>query len=244
MSHRIILYTHNRPLYFCQTMEALLFSLKGDSSLITVVLQDPDPVTKDLAGKFKTEVLETADNCAFAGMTIGVRWYQPTTITIVQDDLILPPMTNLTHGSWPYEFESMLKDNDIVIFGVSLINLPSNIPRRAKFPMHSPDRVDDKFEYFDHAKERPPLFLFQPCTMKTDFWQQCYNSASKCAVDSTVIGRARHIARSKLEVYHIGWNRDMNGYNDQANRVRGFKLPVEKTQVTNWKTGEIREITL
>ena len=240
MSHKIIVFSHNRPLYLRQTIESLIYSLKGDKSNIVLVIQDPDPDTLAYAGKSGLEVLETKDNCIFAGMTIAIRWFNPTTVSIVQDDQIFPPMTRVRYPNWPYMFEGMLDRCDVVLFNMSLINLPCE----PCFPIHQATRVDDKFEYFDNPATEPPVYLFQPCTMTTAFWNQCYDPGCKCAVDSTILTNAKRLIRTKLEVLHIGWNRDMNGYNTQKEWAQGFQLPFEKTTVTNWKTGEVREIVL
>lgn len=240
MKHFIIVYTHNRSLYLRQTMDSLIYSLNGDTSNIVVVLQDADESTQKLVKRYKVDVLETGDNCVFAGMTIAIRWYEPDVISIVQDDHILPPMTRVIHQSWPYEFESMLDKGDLVMFGVSMSNLPCKMP----FPIYQPSREDDKFEYFDDPANSPPIFLFQPCTMRREFWEKCYSTGPRTAVDSTVLIQAKRIVRAKLETYHIGWCSAMNGYDNREDWKRGFNLPIDKTIVTQWSTKEVREINL
>jgi hypothetical protein len=244
MNHRIILYTHNRALYFQQTLDGLLYSLDGYNIPITIVLNAPDVATLSVAQKVqdRCDVLITEENCAFAAQTIGVRWSNPEVITIVQDDHILPPLTKHYYPNWPSLFEKkLLFGNDVVYFGCSLDNVPIPNP----FAINTPESEDESFVYFERPGSNPPVFLFDPCTMKTSFWWSCYNGGPKCAVDSAVIAKSKRMARAKLvKTYHIGWNGSMNNYNDRNDWAKAFHLPMTHTKVRNLKTGEVREISL
>ena len=244
MTTRIISNTHARSLYFELSVNSLLYSLEGQDVPVTLVIQDPDTETIKLAEKYmehpNVDVLYVKDNTKFAGVSIALKWHKPDTLVIWQDDLIAPAKFRQMCPNWVMEWKELLLGYDIVTMRIGT----SNLPYKFVFDKAGvPSAVFKDWSMYNTSIGLP-LFLCQPCMMKTSFYWSCWNDGPKAAIDGGMLQKAKRMAVMECECYHMSWNQAMDGYNDRAQWATGFNLGIEEVEVKSLNTNEVRIIRL
>lgn len=246
---RIIIYTHNRPLYFTLTMNSILYSI-GDCPEVpvTIVLNDPTPETLEAAQHYQdrydqVDILLSKENAACGGMTIGLKWHEPEIAIGAEDDFILPPVARQLYPLWPYQFAAkVINGIDRVGWNVELENLEYNAMLDWN-PCNTETRLG-WHTYEIGTRQLRPVLMCQLNAYKTSFWRECYVPEFKSAFDSSLNAKSKVIACPFLRGYHIGWNREQDGYWSKEKRDQALTSIPDECHVKSLKTGEERIVSL
>lgn len=246
---RIIIYTHNRPVYFRLTLNSIIHSIVDCPEVpITIVLNDPTDETLAVAKEFQDryqqiDILLSQENAACGGMTIGMSWHRPEVAIGAEDDFILPPAARDLYPIWPYQFAiKVLNGIDRVGWNVSLDNLEYNM-------MTDWDSCDTETRLGWHTyrfgtKQRRPVLMCQLNAYRFDFWRRAYYPQLKAAFDSSLNAQSNIIACPYLQGYHIGWNRDQDQEWSKQERDAAIANIPDICHVKSLRTEEERTIVL
>lgn len=242
----ILLYTHHRYEYFSLTLDALLYSLNYDTSHspIKILISDPPKeVFERTISKIQSAMLKhpgldietlVAGNIYLGSINAMVQYFDFDRFIVLEDDVILPPLTRSRLPNWPLLLSQRL-DNGFDVAGF-LSETYNRLPDHV-WPVYPHLNKQDGWYTGDPDMILP--IMGHCVAFKRDFFRTGFSDELNSPTDERLMKRSKRHCSPWLKVYHIGWNQRMH---DFGNPTPLLKKDV--VDVTSLKTGITKSINL
>lgn len=215
---RLIIFTWKRDVYFALTLNSLINSLpEKDRPPLTIVLNESTEESCQFALNKAKEYGDSADvlyitpNSKMAAICLALIWHKPKYMVALEDDFILPVITQLAYPNWPKLFVEKLNFFDVCSWCVSMDNFPF-VPIPLEHLKNRYTLSKTALDGFKWAYNEAYLHMAQGLAISTDQYIKYALKAAPSAPDATIYTNVKGVCTPTLLGYHIGWNQIQDGY--------------------------------
>lgn len=241
----MFLYTHNRDLYLRLTLNSLVFSFRGMTELppLKIFLNEATPAVREVALEFMSkheniEVFEVTPNSYIYATNLALQMFKPKKFALLEDDFILPPITNKLYLNWPLLFSEKLEFFDVVSWPATIDNWPYNNKMSAKHL--SLDSREGLWAY-SYNHDMPYSMAQILATNIEHYIAATKESHWKYTAFDANLNNTDALCCPNVPGYHIGFNQEQDGFvalNNVARWGNPEEMANQTYKVVSLKTNE------